>query len=55
MAVKVGSDGPVSVEYTTVAGTALAGTDFVATSGRLTFLPGEFIQNQRPVAERSRA
>lgn len=31
----------VTVDFTTVAGTATAGTDFTATSGRLTFAPGE--------------
>jgi uncharacterized delta-60 repeat protein len=30
-----------SVDYTTVDGTATAGSDYVATSGRLNFLPGE--------------
>ena len=31
----------VTVDYTTVSGTATAGTDFVAQSGTLTFAPGE--------------
>lgn len=34
------STGPVSVDYTTADGTALAGSDYTATSGRLTFPPG---------------
>jgi ELWxxDGT repeat protein len=33
--------GPVTVSYTTVAGTAQAGSDFVPKSGTLTFAPGE--------------
>jgi hypothetical protein len=32
---------PVSVDYATVAGTALAGADYVATSNTLTFTPGQ--------------
>jgi outer membrane protein assembly factor BamB len=32
---------PVSVDYSTVNGTALAGIDYTATSGTLTFAPGE--------------
>lgn len=32
---------PVAVAYTTVDGTALGGSDYVSTSGVLTFLPGE--------------
>jgi Ca2+-binding RTX toxin-like protein len=35
------SAGSVSMDYTTVAGTALAGTDFLAASGRLVFAAGE--------------
>ena len=35
------SDGPVSVDYATQPGTAAAGSDFVATSGTLTFAPGQ--------------
>ncbi len=34
----------VTVEYTTVDGTATAGSDYVATSGTLTFAPGESVQ-----------
>jgi YD repeat-containing protein len=33
--------GPVTVQYATVAGTATAGADFVASSGPVTFDPGE--------------
>jgi hypothetical protein len=36
-----GSSLPVTVDYTTVDGTAVAGTDYVATSGTLTFAPGQ--------------
>jgi hypothetical protein len=36
-----GSSRPVTVAYTTHDGSAKAGTDFVATAGRLTFAPGE--------------
>ena len=32
---------PVTLNYSTVDGTALAGVDFIASSGTLTFLPGE--------------
>ena len=35
------SSTPVKVLYTTVAGTAFAGSDFVATTGEVIFLPGE--------------
>jgi hypothetical protein len=35
------SAGPVTVSYSTRNGTAQAGTDYVATSGTLTFAPGE--------------
>ena len=35
----------VTVDYTTVDGTALAGTDYTATSGMLTFPPTAVIQN----------
>ena len=38
----LGSDGPATVDYTTVPGTALAGTDFVPTTGTLSFANGEF-------------
>jgi hypothetical protein len=36
-----GSSQTVTVDYTTADGTALAGTDYVATSGTLTFAPGQ--------------
>ena len=36
-----GSDGTVTVDYRTVALTATTGTDFIARTGRATFLPGE--------------
>jgi hypothetical protein len=36
-----GSSLPVTVDYTTVDGTAVAGTDYVAASGTLTFAPGQ--------------
>jgi hypothetical protein len=36
-----GSSVPVTVDYTTVDGTAVAGTDYVAASGTLTFAPGQ--------------
>ena len=35
---------PMTVDYTTVDGTATAGVDYTAQSGRLTFAPGETIQ-----------
>jgi Calx-beta domain len=35
------SAGPVTVSYSTRNGTALAGSDYIATSGTLTFAPGE--------------
>jgi len=38
------SAGVVTVTYTTVDGTALAGSDYVADSGALTFQPGELTQ-----------
>jgi hypothetical protein len=38
------SSGTVSVDYATVDGSAMAGQDFVSTSGRLTFLPGESVK-----------
>jgi hypothetical protein len=34
-------DEPVTVDFATVDGTAIAGVDYVATLGTLTFLPGE--------------
>ena len=36
------TDQPVSVNYSTADGTAVAGTNYVATSGSLTFQPGQF-------------
>src|SRR5262249_43822488 len=36
-----GSDGPVSVRYATGGGTAVAGVNYLAASGVLTFLDGE--------------
>jgi hypothetical protein len=39
--VSPGSSVPVTVNYATVDGTAVAGTDYVATSGTLTFAPGQ--------------
>ncbi|AWK88854.1 cellulase family glycosylhydrolase [Azospirillum thermophilum] len=38
------SDKPVTVEYNTVDGTAKAGSDYVATSGKLTFAAGETVK-----------
>ena len=35
-----GSDGTVTVAYTTQDASAVAGTDYTATSGTLTFAPG---------------
>ena len=40
-----GSDGTVSVDYATINGTAIAGQDYVAQSGRLTFGDGETVKN----------
>ena len=39
-----GSSVPVTVNYATVDGTAVAGTDYVASSGTLTFAPGQTSQ-----------
>jgi len=39
-----GSDGTVTVDFTTSDGTAIAGQDYVTTSGTLTFLDGETSQ-----------
>jgi hypothetical protein len=39
-----GSDGTVTIGYSTVAGTAVSGRDFVPTSGTLTFNPGQTSQ-----------
>jgi hypothetical protein len=41
IALAMPSSSPVSVQYTTADGTALAGTDYVSTSGTVTFSPGE--------------
>ncbi len=38
------SNGTVSVDFATANGSASAGSDFTATSGRLTFLPGESVK-----------
>ena len=40
-----GSDGSVSLDYTTVNGTAVSGQDFTMTSGTLEFAPGETNKN----------
>jgi hypothetical protein len=46
----------VTVDYTTNNGTALAGTDYVTTTGTLTFGPGSTVQNiSVPIANRSGA
>jgi hypothetical protein len=42
VACSVSGDQPVSADYSTTDGTALAGTNYVATSGVLTFQPGQF-------------
>ncbi|HEV8632454.1 MAG TPA: Calx-beta domain-containing protein, partial [Thermoanaerobaculia bacterium] len=39
-----GYDAPVTVSFATADGSAVAGTDYVATSGTLTFAPGETVQ-----------
>ena len=39
-----GAGGPATVEYSTADGTAKAGSDFVATSGTLSFGPGEDVK-----------
>lgn len=41
VALSAASASPVTVNYSTRNGTALAGSDYVATSGNLTFAPGE--------------
>lgn len=37
-------ESPVTVSYTTKNGTAIAGTDYVATNGSVTFAPGEMVK-----------
>jgi PKD repeat protein len=39
-----GTQAPLTVDYTTVDDTAVAGTDYVAKSGTLTFAPGQYSQ-----------
>ncbi|HZL37389.1 MAG TPA: Calx-beta domain-containing protein, partial [Tepidisphaeraceae bacterium] len=39
-----GTTGTVSVDYSTSDGTAIAGSDYTATSGTLTFAPGQYLQ-----------
>ena len=47
---------PVTVDYTTNDGSALAGTDYTTTSDTLTFPPGETAQNiSVPILDRSGA
>lgn len=49
-----GSDGPVSVHYAAAGGSATAGTDFTAVSGRLSFAAGESLKMiQIPLREDS--
>ena len=43
------ASGTVTVDYTTANGTALAGADYTATSGTLTFAPGETEQTTKRV------
>ena len=38
------ADGTVTVQYTTLDGTAVAGSDYAATSGEITFAPGEMVK-----------
>lgn len=40
-----GSDGQVSLDYTTIDATATAGDDFVASTGTVVFQPGETLKN----------
>ncbi len=45
---------PVTVKYSTVNGSAVSGTDYTTTSGKLTFPPGETAQNITvPILDRS--
>ncbi len=45
---------PVTVKYSTVNGSAVSGTDYTTTSGKLTFPPGETAQNITvPIIDRS--
>ena len=39
-----GTDGAVSVDFSTANGTAIAGVNYVATAGRVTFGPGEILK-----------
>ena len=45
--VRRNSDGPdtVTVDYSTIAGTAVDGVDYIGTNGTLTFLPGELTKS----------
>jgi beta-glucanase (GH16 family) len=45
VALNVASAAPVTVDYATSDGTALAGTHYTATAGTLTFAPGELTQS----------
>jgi hypothetical protein len=50
------SNSTVTVHYATANGTALAGTDYTATSGTLTFGPGQTVQNITvPILDRAGA
>ncbi|MGB9604118.1 MAG: Calx-beta domain-containing protein, partial [Limisphaerales bacterium] len=40
----LGASGTVSVDYSTIDGTAVGGVDYVRSSGRITFAPGEVIK-----------
>ena len=42
-----GSSQPITVDYATAAGTATAGVDYTATSGTLTFMPGQVGQDRQ--------
>jgi hypothetical protein len=41
LSLSAASSAPVSIDYTTINGSALAGNDFTATSGSITFAPGQ--------------
>ena len=47
VACSMNTDQPVSVDYSTADGTAVAGTNYVATSGVLTFRAGAVLQSDR--------